>query len=60
MFSVISNVSIFLCVVLFICKAGRYTSSSLLSERFPWRERQLRTGLSGHKTKLVKESVLFT
>ena len=60
MFSVISNVSIFLCLVLFIPEAGRYTSSSLLSERFRWREKQLRAGLSGHISKLVKGSVLFT
>ena len=46
MFPVISNVSIiFLCLVLFIRKAGRYMSSSLLSERFLWREKQLRAGL---------------
>ena len=47
MLPVISNVSIFLYLVLFIHKAGRYTSSSLLSERFPWREKQLHAGLSG-------------
>ena len=47
MLQVISKVSIFLYLVLFIHKAGRYTSSSLLSERFPWREKQLRAGLSG-------------
>ena len=60
MFTVISNVSIFLCLVLFIRKTGRYSSSSLLSERFCWREKQLRAGLSGHISKLVKGSVLFT
>ena len=60
MFSVISNVSIFLCLVLFIRKAGRYTRSSWLSERFPWRVKQLRAGLSGHISKLVKGSVLWT
>ena len=48
MFSVIFNVSIFLCLVLFIRKAGRYTSSSLLNERFRWREKRLRDGLSSH------------
>ena len=53
--SVISNVSIFLCLVLFIRKAGRCTSSSLLSGRFRWREKQLRAGLSGHISKLVKD-----
>ena len=47
MLQVISKVSIFLYLVLFIHKAGRYTSSSLLSERFPWREKQLCAGLSG-------------
>ena len=55
MFSIISNVSIFLCLVLFIREAGRYTSSSLLSERFRWREKQLCAGLSGHISKLVKD-----
>ena len=61
MFPVISNVSItFLCLVLFIRKAGRYMSSSLLSERFLWLEKQLRAGLSGHISKLVEGSVLFT
>ena len=43
----------FLMLGLFIRKAGRYTSSSLLSERFLWREKQLRAGLSGHISKLV-------
>ena len=47
MFSVVSDVSMFLSLVLFIRKAGRYTNSSLLSERFRWREKQLRDGLSG-------------
>ena len=45
---------------LFIRKAGRYTSSSLLSKRILWREKQLRAGLSGHISKLVEGSVLFT
>ena len=60
MFSVISNVSIFICLVFFIRKAGRYTRSSLLSERFPWRVKQLRAGLSGYIAKLVKGSVPCT
>ena len=60
MFSGIFNVSIFSCLVLFIRKARRYTSSSFLSERFFWREKQLRTGLSGRISKLVKGSVLFS
>ena len=60
MFSVVSDVSMFLCLVLFIRKAGRYTNSSLLSERFRWREKQLRDGLSGFISKLVEGSVLFT
>ena len=60
MFSVISNVSMFLSLFLFIRMAGRYTNSSLLSERFPWRAKQLRAGLSGDVTELVKGSVLFT
>ena len=51
----ISNVSIFLCLVFFIRKAGRYTSSSLLSECFRWREKQFRTGLSGHISKLATD-----
>ena len=59
MFSVISNVSIFLCLVLFIRKAGRYTNSSLLSERFRWREKQLRDGLSGYISKLFKGLCCF-
>ena len=42
MFSVISNVSKFLSLVLFVRKAGRYTSSSLLLR---WREKQLLAGL---------------
>ena len=60
MFSVIFNVATFFCVILFIRKAGGYTSLPLLSERSPWREKQLRAGLSGHFTKLVEESVPFT
>ena len=59
MLSVIFNVSMFLCLVLFIRKAGRYTSSYLLSELFHWREKQLRAGLLGHISKLVNGSVLF-
>ena len=47
MLQVISNVSIFLYLVLFIRKAGKYRSSFLLSERFTWREEQLRVGLLG-------------
>ena len=34
-------------MVLFIRKAGRYTSASLLSKRFRWRVKQLRAGWSG-------------
>ena len=60
MFSVISNLCIFFYLVFFIRKAGRYTSSSSVSDRFPWREKQLRAGLSSPIFKLIKGSVLFT
>ena len=56
----VSSLNVALCLVLFIRKTGRYSSSSLLSERFCWRVKQLRARLSGHISKLVKGSVLFT